>query len=114
MEVQIPTEWLNPVVAVLDGGDRKCVEITNRARLDWEATFPSAFLGDLLDALLDALSEPGVIGRHIVNQPEPGVTYAFWFYHQRRKLYGKICLRPNQLEIKILSAHRPLKGDDSL
>jgi hypothetical protein len=114
MEEPIPAEWVNAVLAILDDEDWKRIEMTNRARLDWEATFPSAFLGDLLDALHDALSEPDVIGRHIADQPELGQTYAFWFYHERRKLYGKICLRPNRLVLKILSAHRPLKGEDSL
>ena len=114
MEAPIPEEWINAVVIILNAEDRKRIEITQRALLDWSATFPNAFTYELYDAISDALTTQDVVGKLVANQPEQGVTYAFWFFHEKRKLYGKICLRPNKLIIKILSAHRPLQGENHL
>ena len=63
--------------------------------------------------MADALSLPGVIGVK-VNLSEDGETYAFFFTFQKRIFYGKICLRSNQLNIKIISAHIPRHGTKDL
>ena len=78
---------------------------------DWEAGTLGAFSFELRDALRDALGSPGVIGKAIPNQPEPGETYAFWMYRESRKFYAKICLHRGGVTIKVLSAHLPDKGD---
>ena len=61
---------------------------------------------------------PGVIGKLEPNQPEPGVTYAFWFYFKvgdgLRKFYGKICLYNDKVKLKLLSARLPDKGEEFL
>jgi hypothetical protein len=76
------------------------------------------FILELRDPLLAALSVPNAIGKLIPNQPEPGITYAFWFrpiIDEKPKLfYGKICLYNDKLKIKLLSAHLPDKGIERL
>lgn len=63
--------------------------------------------------MADALSVPGVTGA-LVNLPEDGITHAFWFPYNKRLFYGKICLRSNRVNIKIISAHIPRHGTDKL
>ena len=40
---QIPTEWVDRVVAILDAGRAGTRAITNTARFDWMALFPDSF-----------------------------------------------------------------------
>lgn len=107
----IPRVWCNAVVAILRRrtlGGR--IEVRQRARRDWSATFPSAFDYQLIDALADWLGQPGVEGNQVFDMTPPGVVYEFFFYHESRKLYGKVGLHDTTLVI-VFSAHVPLKGD---
>jgi hypothetical protein len=120
MEAPIPEEWLKPVLRILgEGKFGRDILIPERVRIEWDAhTLGNAFLWDVREPLIQALSTPGVRGKIEPGQPEPGVTYAFWFYFkvsdQTRKFYGKICLYNDKVKIKLLSAHLPDKGEEHL
>jgi hypothetical protein len=119
METQIPTDWLTPVLRILrDGKFEKDILVPTRVQNEWDAQSLGAFLYELRDPLIAALIVTNVIGKLIVDQPEPGLTYAFWFYYKRsdgiRKFYGKICLYDNKVKIKLLSAHLPNFGEEQL
>lgn len=120
MEAPIPQEWLDAVLQVLRNG-RFAHEIllTKRVYDDWDAgTLGTAFIWDVREPMIQALSIPGVVGKLIPDQPEPGVTHAFWFYFKvgpaLRKFYGKICLYNGKIKIKLLSAHLPDRGEEFL
>lgn len=110
MSVKIPAKWKNIVLNILKEAEDNTIIVRERARLDWEATFLPSFLYQLYLALADELEDPDIEGKKEVMK-EPGETYAFFFHHQQRKLYAKICLSPDKREIIIYSAHLPLKGD---
>lgn len=120
MEAPIPQEWLKPTLRILrEGKFGREIVVPERIRNDWDAgTLGTAFLWDVRQPLIEALETPGVIGKLILDQPEPGTTYAFWFFFkvgdQVRKFYGKICLKNNKVTIKLLSAHLPDKGEEFL
>jgi hypothetical protein len=120
MEAPIPQEWLKPVLRILrDGKFGREILYPERVRNDWDAhTLGTAFLWDVREPLIQALSMPGVIGKLEPDQPEPGVTYAFWFHfkvgEKIRRFYGKICLYNDKVKIKLLSAHLPDKGEEYL
>jgi len=116
MESSIPKDWLDPVLAILGQGEfGREIQLTTTVRNRWDAdTLGQAFIYDVREPLMLALSVAGVTGKLITDQPEPGVTYAFWFYYDNRKFYGKICFFNNKVRLKLLSAHRPNKGEDYL
>jgi hypothetical protein len=117
MEERIPPEWRDTVCRILETGTLgKEIVTTTRIFNDWQDAFPAAFLSDLVQAMKAALTGETVLGKRI-DQPESGITYAFWFYYddiegERRKMYGKICLKPDNKHAKLLSAHVPLRGDE--
>src|SRR5580700_9497371 len=107
----IPNEWRATVCQILRTGTvGKEIELTVRSSKEWEAAFPAAFKFHLIDALRETLSRPGVRGKQ-VQADEPGETWAFFFWHEARKMYGKVCLRLCGKRVKIISAHTPLKGE---
>lgn len=116
MEAPIPEDWLKPVLRILKTGRfHHEISVPRGTQDRWDAgTLGAAFLGDVRDPLIAALSMPGVRGKLIPDQPEPGITYAFWFYYGRTTFYGKICLYDNKVKIKLLSAHLPDHGTDHL
>ena len=119
METQIPTDWLSPVLRILrDGRFEQEILVPRRVHDEWDAHSLGAFLWDVRDPLIAALSVAGVTGKLIVDQPEPGVTYAFWFFYKTgaglKKFYGKICLYNDKVKIKLLSAHLPNFGNERL
>lgn len=114
MEVPIPDAWKKDVCTVLRTDDRKKILLRESARLGWFAAFPSAWVSNLYEAIEKALLEPCVIGRRILDMEERGETYAFWFFYERRKLYGKICLTPSRDVVILYSAHPPRKGEEEL
>ena len=120
METPIPQVWLEPVLRILrEGKFVRDILVPERVRNDWDAgSLGTAFLWDLREPIIQALSAEGVIGKHQPDQPEPGETYAFWFHYRvagrDRKFYGKICLYPDKVRIKLISAHLPDKGEKFL
>jgi hypothetical protein len=115
MESPIPESWINAVLEVLQTGNfAKEILVPRGVARRWDDDSLGAFLCDVREPLIKALSVTGVIGKLIVDQPEPGETYAFWFYYDSRKFYGKICLYNDKITIKLLSAHRPNKGEERL
>src|ERR1700738_4188845 len=107
----IPNEWRVAVCQILRPGTvGKEIEQTLRSFQEWEAAFPAAFTFDLIDALRETLSRPDVRGKQ-VQAKDPGETWAFLFWHETRKMYGKVCLRLCGKRVKIISAHTPLKGE---
>lgn len=108
MSASLPSSaWIDAVCACLRTCDRKRIIVRTRALLDWEATFFDAFLSDLYRAMDSALRSPVLEAKRVVDMAEPGETYAFFFYHRNRKLYGKICLQTDGKVIIIYSAHPP-------
>lgn len=120
MEAPIPQDWVNAVVRILRNGKfERDIICPRRMQDEWDAqTLGTAFLSDVREPLIQALVVPNVIGKLIPDQPEPGVTYAFWFFYkvgdENKKFYGKICLFDNKVKIKLLSAHLPNWGDERL
>lgn len=119
-EAPIPEHWRKKVLGILQTGTfGRSIRTTFRATQDWESDSLGAFSFEVRTPLIGALSKPGVIGKLEPNQPEPGVTYAFWMHHRRSdgenaKFYAKVCLFNDQVTIKILSSHLPDKGDEHL
>jgi hypothetical protein len=109
MDVPIPPEWVASVCKLLREGDRGKITWTKSAFLEWQAATLSAFQYEAYEAMLRALTIPNVVGCD-VPLPEVGKTYAFFFTANDLTLYGKICLRPDNLHIKIISAHTPRRG----
>ena len=109
MASPIPEAWRKTVSKILRSGSGQHILVRQRARDDWEATFPDDFLElSLYDAMADALEDNNIKGkRHEMD--EPGEAWAFRFQHRRRDLYGKIGLTPEGTLLIIYSAHRPLK-----
>jgi hypothetical protein len=112
-QIPIPVEWAKQVCKILREGDQNKITWTLRALQEWSAATMSVFRYEPQDAMAATLSLPGVTGFK-ANLPEEGESYAFFFTFRKRIFYGKICLRPNQLNIKIISAHIPLQGTEKL
>ena len=112
MAILIPEGWKRKVRGALDSGDGKRCLVRQRAAMDWAATFPLAFAYEQRVALSEALKGPAVKGQRKV-MDEPAETYAFFFTHQRVKMYAKVGLMPDGSVIIIYSSHRPdpSKGD---
>ncbi len=110
MDGLIPEEWRRAVVAILRNSTRGGrVEIVARARRDWESAFPLAFNYELYDALARTLCE-AVEGREVHGMTPPCVAYEFFFFHQAKRMYGKVGLHDACVVI-VFSAHTPLKGN---
>ena len=112
--VPIPVDWCSSVAAILRRGDQSKIQTTFQADTDWGQAFPAAWLYDRADAMAAALDVPGVLGRLITGMTPAGEVYAFWFYFETQKLYGKINLLPNGRILLLLSSHIPRKGQDFL
>jgi len=106
----IPQDWREAVVSILREGDNAKIEWTLRAMQEWQAATLSAFAFEAQLSMANTLANPSILGQK-VELPENGETYAFFFSHDSKILYGKICLRPSKVEIKIISAHTPRKGN---
>ena len=112
MAERIPEEWKRAVMAILKEGDLDRIEIRETtARVPFDSLFPGAFTYELLAAFLDGLDDDEIEGRQIHDMDEKGTTWAFIFAHQKKKIYGKLCLTPNNELVIIYSAHAPRKGD---
>jgi hypothetical protein len=112
MAERIPEEWKRAVVEILKEGDLDRIEVKETtARIPFDSLFPGAFTYELLDAFLDGLSDDEIEGRQIHDMDEEGVTWAFIFIHRAKKIFGKVCLTPDNELIIIYSAHAPRKGD---
>lgn len=108
----IPYEWRRAVVAILQEGlHSKRIEVSRRAFVDYQSLFPSEFSYQMFEAFADALSLPEVFGKREYGMVPEGETYGFIFKHQRKEVYGKVCLTADGRVVVIFSAHRPLKGE---
>jgi len=111
MSEPVPESWKQRVREILQAGDIKQIIVTARAGIEWSAMFPQLYNCDLWDALAEALKNPDLRGRRVIDMEESGEIYAFIFIFKRKDIYTKINLRPDGKIIIIYSAHRPLKGD---
>ena len=110
MPTPIPEPWRKAVVAILrkrTPGAR--IEIRQRARQDWKDTFLAAFDYQLLEVLAKTLAQP-VEGNQVFDMTPPGEIYEFFFYHESKRMFGKVGLHDTTLVI-VFSAHTPLKGN---
>jgi hypothetical protein len=104
----IPEAWRKTVCGILKSGDRSRIELKRRALNEWNAATNHTFLYELYSAIEDALNDTGIEGKkHVMD--EPGETYAFFFMHERQRMYSKICLCPDGTVIIVYSAHLPNK-----
>ena len=112
MAKRIPDEWKKSVLSILRSGDSDCIEVRQTtALIPFTHLFPGAFIYELYNAFIDGLDSHEINGKQIYNMEEEGITWAFIFTHKKKKIYGKICLTPDNELIIIYSAHLPLKGD---
>jgi len=112
MVERIPDEWKDAVLSILRKGDLDFVEIMETsARIPFSDLFPGSFSYEILEAFEDGLDDEDLQGRQIHDMDEDGTTWAFLFKHRKKKIYGKICLTPDNELIIIYSAHAPRKGD---
>jgi hypothetical protein len=110
MENTLPDYWREAVLHILRTGDDRFIQWTKQAFLDWRAATLSQFRYEAYDAMADAISTAQLPAAR-VELPEAGETFAFFFRYGRRQMYAKVCLRPGNQTIKIISAHTPRKGD---
>lgn len=90
---------------------RNSITWTSSAQQRWEAESFGAHRADACQAMLVALSQPGITGKRHDYPNEPGETWAFLFTYQSVPFYGKVCLKNSRLIVKILSAHKPNPSD---
>ena len=102
----IPEAWRVAVMAALKA---RRYQFTAEGRKLWQNGFPGAFSWELIDDLCQTLSLPGACGCPVQMDYPDGVTWEFWFWHQGHKTYGKILLKPDQMNVLLLSAHHPRK-----
>lgn len=102
----IPHEWRATVVRILNG-DPQHILTTRESERDWNTLFPASFAYERHAAMAAALRVDGVEGRRIHGMTPEGETYAFFFHHEDRKLYGKINLLVGNRVILIISSHLP-------
>ncbi|NQU39533.1 MAG: hypothetical protein HQ523_06240 [Lentisphaerae bacterium] len=112
MAERIPDEWKLAVLAILNDGDPDRIEVRQTtALIPFGDLFLGAFAYELLNAFEDGLTDEDLEGRRIYDMEEAGETWAFIFTHRKKKIYGKLCLTPDNELIIIYSAHAPHKGD---
>lgn len=111
MPERIPDDWKMVVIQILEEGDPDRIEMTKNAFQGFQALFPGGFACEAYDAFIDALSSSDIEGNRMTGMHPPGATYEFIFDYRRKKVYGKICLVSDHVSIRIISAHRPSKGD---
>lgn len=102
----IPEAWRTAVISALKA--RKFTFTTEGRKL-WQNGFPGAFLHELVDDIVSALSMPNASGCPVRMDYPDGDTWEFWFSHMGFKAYGKILLETDQMNLLILSAHPPRK-----
>jgi hypothetical protein len=105
----IPDYWKIAVISVLKSGSRRKIRWTIRAINDWQSAtgWEPLFIAD--EAMLVALEQPTITGKRVTLMN--GETWEFWFWWRKEKFYGKVTLYESLLEIQVVSAHKPLKGD---
>lgn len=111
MAEQIPNKWKKAVLAILAEGLGERVEVTVRARQDFEDLFPDTFGYHLIEAFTEALQIPELEGNRKYGMKPEGEIYEFIFDYRKLPVYGKVCLRKDGKLVLIISAHRPLKGN---
>jgi hypothetical protein len=78
----------------------------------WKADTFGAWKYEAYEAIITALSTPGVTGNETTTLPGQVAVYEFLFrYHpanggQQKTMYGKIALKNDGVRILILSAHK--------
>lgn len=107
----IPAAWKKAVCGILKTQDPSKIEVTQRATLDWLATFPDAWSYELYEELYNYLKTDEAVGQPVTTMREPGTVYEFIFTCRGRSLYSKINLKPSGELLIIYSAHPPLKGE---
>ncbi|MDD5484187.1 MAG: hypothetical protein PHP98_11160 [Kiritimatiellae bacterium] len=113
-ECRIPTTWRNSVIGALESDDKLRVIRKPYARHGWFSKFPDTWEHQWNNALIAALSNNDVIGRHITDMKPPCDAYAFWFTFDGVNMYGKIGLLSDGHVIIIFSSHQPRKGENKL
>ena len=106
----IPEWWCKAVVKALDTNDPHIIDWTPQAFQRWHADSFGALRPEAYEALILALSTPGIIGNETTSFPGQKATYEFLFRYETREMYGKIALKSDGVRILILSAHKPKRS----
>jgi hypothetical protein len=108
----IPRPWRETVRDILHRRCAKDIIPTKRARDDWMAACPDAFLSDLYTALETTLDDDGLLGRLVPDLTPRGEAHEFMFFFGGRQFYAKLNLvLPERKVVWVVSAHPPYKGD---
>jgi exonuclease V gamma subunit len=105
MAQPIPGSWRKTVVCILQTEDDHQIEWTMPALQRWKTDTFGAWKNDAYIAMIAALSMEGIEGNETTSMGDQIATYEFLFHFKNKRMYGKIALRKNRLQILILSAH---------
>lgn len=112
MATKIPDTWKATISEILKEGFTERLEVTIRAFQNFQDLFPDAFNYHMLEAFIAALGIPDLTGKRVYGITPEGEAYEFIFTYRSRPVYGKVCLRKDGRLVVIISAHRPLKGNE--
>lgn len=105
MAQPIPEPWRKRVIAALKTADNRVVEWTPQAFQRWKAETCCAWNYEAYEAIIAALSQPGVTGNQTNTFPGQVAAYEFLFTRGATLMYAKIALKNDGVRILILSAH---------
>lgn len=112
MATKIPDKWKSDVSDILKEGFTERLQVTIRAVQNFQDLFPDAFNYHMLEAFIATLGIPTLKGKRVNGMRPEGETYEFIFTYRSLPVYGKVCLRKDGRLVVIISAHRPLKGNE--
>lgn len=106
----IPEAWRRAVVRILRTNDPRVIKWTRPALQRWDAdTFGDGQKFEAYDAMITALEDANATGNETTSYPGQSGTFEFFFSFRSKTMYGKIALNQDDLQVLILSAHKPTK-----
>lgn len=86
--------------------DDRRIDWTPQAFQRWKTDTIGGWKQEAYDAMIATLAIEGVEGDETTSQKGQAATYEFLFWRGTTRMYGKIALLKNRINILILSAHR--------
>ncbi len=102
----IPESWKNDVVRILRTYSDRQIGWTPQAFQRWKTDSFGGWKQEAYDAMIAALSNADIKGDETTSEAGQVATYQFLFWRGNTRMYGKISLLKNRVNILILSAHR--------
>lgn len=106
MAEPIPEAWRRDVVRILRTFSERQISWTPQAFQRWKSDSFGGWKQEAYEAMIAALSHDGIEGDQTTSQAGQAATYQFFFWRGNTRMYGKIALLKNHINILILSAHR--------